>query len=142
SGSLPSSPVAGDVWLTSGDHHLQFQSATGLEVLAFTSDVSAANTTLQANIDAETTARIAGDASTLSSGKGYTDAQVLSEAVARAAGDTAAIASAATYTDAQVATINTTLTGKANLAGGNTFTGTQALGPLSNVASQPSNLFR
>lgn len=56
--------------------------------LAFTSDVSTANTTLQANIDAETTARIAGDASTLTSAKGYTDAQVLSGAVARAAGDT------------------------------------------------------
>jgi hypothetical protein len=84
-------------------------------------------TNLTSDLGTETTARIAGDASTLSSAKSYTDAQVLSEAVARAAGDTAAIASAATYTDAQVATINTSLTGKANLAGGNSFSGNQSV---------------
>jgi hypothetical protein len=41
-----------------------------------------------------------------------------------------------------VATVNTSLAGKANLAGGNTFSGTQALALLSGGGAQASNLFR
>src|SRR5438128_2132144 len=102
----PSSPATRDVWLTKGNNHLQYQSAGGLEALAFSSEVTAANAALQGNLNTETAARISGDASTLSSANGYTDAAVVNEEAARALGDAAAVASVASYTDSAVATIN------------------------------------
>src|SRR5579864_5470816 len=42
-GAAPSSPANGDIWTISADRHLQFQTMTGLESLAFNSDVTSAN---------------------------------------------------------------------------------------------------
>src|SRR5439155_1245717 len=94
-----------------------------------TATASAANAYTDSKVATEATARVAGDASTLSSANTFTSNAVAAEATLRAAGDAAAVASANAYTDGQVATINTSLAGKANLAGGNTFTGTQTLAP-------------
>src|SRR5438045_1836051 len=46
-GVTPTSPApaVGDMWLTSGDNHLQFQSAAGLKSLAFTTDIAAGTVT-------------------------------------------------------------------------------------------------
>jgi hypothetical protein len=56
------------------------------------------------------------------------------------------VTTAESYSDTQlsgaVGTINTSLAGKASLAGGNSFTGVQALAPLSGGGAQASNLVR
>src|SRR5439155_1598799 len=44
-GAVPTTPVTGDLWLTTGDNHLQFQSAAGLKSLAFTTDIAAGTVT-------------------------------------------------------------------------------------------------
>jgi hypothetical protein len=44
-GVTPTTPATGDVWLTGGDGHLQFQSAGGLKSLAFTTDIAAGTVT-------------------------------------------------------------------------------------------------
>jgi hypothetical protein len=44
--AVPGSPVTGDIWLLSGNNHLQFKSMSGLESLAFFSDITSANSTL------------------------------------------------------------------------------------------------
>src|SRR5437870_5461298 len=104
-----------------------------------TATASAANAYTDSKVATEATARVAGDASTLSSANTFTSNAVAAEATLRAAGDAAAVASANAYTDGQVATINTSLAGKANLAGGNTFTGTQTLAPKTGSGAQASN---
>ena len=63
------------------------------------------------------------------------------EATARVAGDAASVTSANAYTDSAVTTINNSLATKANLTGGNSFTGDQTVnGSLSlpAVAAGPS----
>src|SRR5205823_7480761 len=40
--ATPKTVAQGDVWLRSGENHLQFQSMSGLESLAFTSDITTA----------------------------------------------------------------------------------------------------
>jgi hypothetical protein len=42
-GAVPTTPVLGDLWLTTGDNHLQFQTGTGLKSLAFTDDTLSNN---------------------------------------------------------------------------------------------------
>jgi len=42
----PSSPVTGDIWLLSGNNHLQFKSVSSFESIAFLSDITSANSTL------------------------------------------------------------------------------------------------
>jgi hypothetical protein len=44
-GVTPTTPLTGDVWLTTGDNHLQFQSAGGVKSLAFTTDIAAGTVT-------------------------------------------------------------------------------------------------
>src|SRR5262249_33152474 len=44
-GATPTTPVLGDLWLTTGDNHLQFQSAGGPKSLAFTTDIAAGTVT-------------------------------------------------------------------------------------------------
>jgi hypothetical protein len=44
-GSAPSTPATGDVWFTTGDSHLQFQSVGGVKSLAFTTDIAAGTVT-------------------------------------------------------------------------------------------------
>src|SRR5204862_353647 len=118
-GMPPSSPASGDIWTINTDRHLQFQTMTGLETLAFNSDIATANSgTLTAanaytdtQVAAEATARQAGDASTLSSANAHADAgdvatlssantftssAVAAEAILRATGDAATLASANT----------------------------------------------
>jgi hypothetical protein len=85
-----------------------------------TATASAANAYTDSKVATEAAARIAGDAATLSSANGFTTTAVANEAAARVAGDTAAVASANAYTDAGLAL-------KANLAGGNNFTGDQSI---------------
>jgi adhesin YadB/C len=81
-------------------------------------------------VTAEATARIAGDAATLSSANAHSGAAVLAESVTRAAGDAATLTSANTYTDAEKTRAMAAEALKANLAGGNTFTGgSQVLAP-------------
>src|SRR5437660_595169 len=104
-----------------------------------TATASAANAYTDSKVATEATARVAGDASTLSSANTFTSNAVAAEATLRAAGDAAAVASANAYTDGQVATINTSLAGKANRAGGNTVTGTQTLAPKTGSGAQASN---
>jgi hypothetical protein len=186
----PSTPAIGDIWLVNLDPHLNFRDMNNTtQMLAFFSDITAANgntlasanaytdtkvaaettrataaestlttsltnevtrataaeSTLQSSINnetaaraaadaAEVTARVAGDASTLSSANTFTANAVAAEATLRALGDTAAIASANAYTDSQVTTINTSLAGKANLAGGNSFTGNQSITGNASIA--------
>ena len=149
--TAPTTPGVGDIWLVNLDPHLNFRDMNNAtQMLAFFSDITTANsnTLTSANSYADTkvateaTARIAGDtatlssanahadagdATTLSSANAHSDAAVLAESVARAAGDAATLTSADAYTDGQVATINTSLAGKANLAGGNIFTGNQSM---------------
>lgn len=84
-------------------------------------------TGLQTDLSNEMNARIAGDASTLSSANTFTTNAVTAEATLRAAGDAAAIVSANAYTDGQVSTINNSLAGKADKSGGNNFTGNQSI---------------
>ena len=137
SATAPTTPVAGDVWLLNTDPHLQFQDKNNAtQTLAFSADVTAANS------------------STLSTAESFattaaTTAQTNAEAfatTAAAAAAAGAVTTAEGYSDAQlgtaVGTINTSVAGKASLAGGNSFTGVQALAPLSGVGAQASNLLR
>ena len=145
--TAPTTPAIGDLWLLNLDPHLNFRDMNNVtQMLAFTSDVTAANSstlssansytdskvtaeaTARSTADAaEAVARANGDATTLASANTYTGNAVSAEAVLRAAGDAAAVSSANAYTDGQVATINTSLTGKANLSGGNNFIGNQSI---------------
>ncbi len=149
--TAPTTPGVGDIWLVNLDPHLNFRDMNNAtQMLAFFSDITTANsntlTSAHAYTDTQVTteaaARVAGDAATLSSANAHADAgdattlssanahsdsAVLAESVARAAGDAATLTSADAYTDGQVATINTSLAGKANLAGGNIFTGNQSI---------------
>jgi hypothetical protein len=103
------------------------QNADAAEVSARQS----ADATLQANIDAEATARAAADAT---------------EAAARIAGDAASVATSGAYTNSAVTTINNSLATKANLAGGNSFSGTQTVNgtlslPATGTGPSPSQAF-
>src|SRR5439155_655329 len=168
----PSTPAVGDIWLLNGNAHLNFRTMNNsTEMLAFFSDITTTNAgTLtaanaytdgqiateaaarQAADTAETNARIAGDASTLSAANAHADAgdvttlssantftgnAVAAEAVLRAAGDAAVLVSANTYTDAEKARALAAEALKGNLAGGNNFTGgSQNL--AASTASYPS----
>jgi hypothetical protein len=110
---------------------------------------------LQANIDAEASRAQGAEASITSSvnneitrATGAEAAEATTragadaaEAVARVAGDAASVATANAYTDGAVTTVNNSLATKANLTGGNSFTGDQTVnGSLSlpALASGPS----
>jgi hypothetical protein len=121
----PASLSQGDVWFRTDLNHLQFQDATNTpQSLAFMSDVTAtdATTLTSAKSYTDTTA-----ATTLSSAKGYTDSSVATEAAARMAADAATLASANSYTDTSVGAEKSRALAaealKANLDGGNIFTG-------------------
>src|SRR5438270_668982 len=53
--AAPSNPQPGDVWVLNGNAHLQFQTMSGLETLAFTSDITIANNAQAAALSAEIT---------------------------------------------------------------------------------------
>ena len=44
-GAAPGTPILGDVWLTTGDTHLQFQASSGTQSIAYLSDVAASTLT-------------------------------------------------------------------------------------------------
>ena len=100
---------------------------------AETSARQAADTTLQSNIDAEVSraqlaeaAEAAADAA--DNAEAVTRAAAdAAEATARVSGDAASVTSANAYTDSAVTTINNSLATKANLTGGNSFTGDQTV---------------
>ena len=134
-GAAPSTPHSGDIWLLNTDPHLNFRDMNGItQMLAFTSDITTANNAQTTALNNEIT-RATGAENTLTTS--------LAGEVTRATGAemtlTTNLSNEVTRATGAEAALNTS---KANLAGGNTFTGTQALGPLSNAASQPSNLFR
>src|SRR6185295_4932580 len=152
--TAPTTPGVGDIWLVNTDPHLNFRDMNNAtQMLAFFSDITAANSNTLASangytdtkVAAEATARTAGDAATLtsanahadagdaatlSSANAHSDATVLAESVSRAAADAATLTSANTYTDAEKTRAMAAEVLKANLAGGNTFTGgSQLLAP-------------
>ncbi len=150
--AAPSSPQPGDVWLLSGDRHLQFQTMTGLESLAFTSEVSAATGAVTAETARAMAAegvlttslnnevsRAQGAEATLSSSISgeATRAQgaeaSLNTAIGAVSTDLAAEVMRATGAEmtlttnlaAEVTRAITAESTKANLSGGNTFAGDQ-----------------
>lgn len=70
-----------------------------VDVLA-TIDASIAS--VQTNVDSEESARISGDAASVTSANSYTDGEVSAEAALRVSGDAASVVSANAYTDAQI----------------------------------------
>ncbi|PYV75579.1 MAG: hypothetical protein DMG96_16580 [Acidobacteria bacterium] len=154
----------GDIWLLNGNAHLNFRTMNNsTEMLAFFSDITSANSSLLSANNSWTgtntfsnpiSGSVTGSASTITGSVGEnqvtnltTDLGNLSGAITletgRAMSAESALSGAITAETNRATAAETTLTNtKASLAGGNTFTGTQALGPLSNAASQPSNLFR
>ena len=86
-GTAPSSPQAGDLWLLGSDIHLQFQDKnSATQSLAFLTDLQTA------------------DSTTLASAKSYTDTSLATEAAARIAADATTLSSAKSYTDTAAAT--------------------------------------
>src|SRR5437868_7661319 len=131
-----------DGWVMVND-----DSATAATANAYTDSKVAAEASARSAADsAEAAARTQGDADTLSTANTFTTNAVATEAAARALGDTAAVASANGFTSAAVSAeataraqgdadtlaasktySDTGLALKANLAGGNNFSGDQSI---------------
>src|SRR6185295_13181199 len=148
SSTAPSTPAVGDVWLSNADGHLQFQDASNAtQSLAFASDVSAANNAASTGLNNEIS-RAQGTEGTISSNLNNEISRAQSAETAETSRATSAetVLSGAVSVEASRATtaenlitanVNAETTrataaeaSKANLAGGNTFTGgAQMLAP-------------
>ncbi len=113
--AAPNSAVTGDLWLLSGNSHLQFQSMSGLESLAFYSDITTATNAQTTALNNEI-ARATGAENTLTLS--------LAGEVTRATGAEMSLSNSLTSEVTRATGAEAALnTSKANLAGGNLFTG-------------------
>src|SRR5207248_522954 len=140
-GAVPSSPNLGDIWLLNNDTHLQFRDKTSTtQSLAFFSDITSANSSLLSASNNWTgtnsfsnpiSGSVTGTASTITGSVGEnqvtgltTDLNNLNTAIAgettRAVTAEGNLSSAITTETARATTAENA---KANLAGGNMFTG-------------------
>src|SRR6202795_1991527 len=129
-GVAPANPLAGDVFLiTGGDNHIQFidPSSTAQEI-AYMSDVTASNTSVATETARAAAAETAlGTQITTETGRAEASELTLtgsiSAEVTRATGAESTLSTAISTETSRAEAAETTLTnGKANLAGGNTFT--------------------
>ena len=148
SSTAPSTPAVGDMWLSNADGHLQFQDASNAtQSLAFASDVSAANNAASTSLNNEISRATAAE-NTLGSNLNNEISRAQSAETAETSRATSAetVLSGAVSVEASrattaesliIANVNAETTrataaeaSKANLAGGNTFTGgAQMLAP-------------
>jgi hypothetical protein len=148
SSTVPSTPAVGDVWLSNADGHLQFQDASNAtQSLAFASDVSAANNAASTSLNNEISRATAAEntigsnlsneitraqnAETAETSRATSAETGLSGAISVEASRATAAESVITgNVNAETTRATAAEASKANLAGGNTFTGgAQVLAP-------------